>query len=127
MLPGRRSATGHYLAPRRAGRRPGHAQVRQHLDQNGNRERFDDSYDLVYSAGLFDCLKDRAVRAAGGSAGIGNFDVANPTRPLMELILDWPLYSSVGRRPRSHFSNLGTGMTVEREATGINLFAVIGA
>ena len=111
--------------------------MRQHLDQNGNRERFDDSYDLVYSAGLFDCLKDRAVRAVargawpphapGGSAGIGNFDVANPTRPLMELILDWPLYSSVGRRPRSHFSNLGTGMTVEREAAGINLFAVIGA
>ncbi len=57
-----------------------------------------DSYDLVYSAGLFDYLKDRAARAAGarlagalapgGSAVIGNFDVANPTRSLMELILD---------------------------------------
>ena len=50
----------------------------------------DDSYDLVYSAGLFDYLKDPAVRAAGtrlvdalapgGHAVIGNFDVANPRR-----------------------------------------------
>src|ERR1022692_354193 len=97
----------------------------------------DDSYDLVYSAGLFDYLKDRAVRAAaarlvaalapGGSAVIGNFDVANPTRPLMELILDWQLYLRSADDLRGHFSDLGTGMTVEREATGINLFAVIGA
>jgi hypothetical protein len=58
---------------------------------------------------------------------IGNFDVANPTRPLMKLILDWPLYHRSADDLRSHFSDLGTGMTVEPEATGINLFAVIGA
>ena len=96
-----------------------------------------DSYDLVYSAGLFDYLKDPAVRAAGarlvdalapgGHAVIGNFDVANPTRPLMELILDWPLYHRSDDDLGRLFDGLGSGMSVEREATGVNLFAVIGA
>jgi extracellular factor (EF) 3-hydroxypalmitic acid methyl ester biosynthesis protein len=59
-------------------------------------EGLDNSYDFIYSAGLFDYLNDRVVRTAGarlvdalapgGTALIGNFDVANPTRPLMELI-----------------------------------------
>jgi extracellular factor (EF) 3-hydroxypalmitic acid methyl ester biosynthesis protein len=100
-------------------------------------EGLDDSYDLVYSAGLFDYLKDRAARAAGarlvdalapaGNAVIGNFDVANPTRPFMELVLDWPLYHRSADDLRSLFGDLGRGMTVEREAAGVNLFAVIGA
>ncbi len=100
-------------------------------------EGLDDSYDLVYSAGLFDYLKDRAARAAGarlvdaltpgGTAVIGNFDVANPTRPFMELILDWPLYHRSADDLRLLFADLGSGMTIEKEATGVNLFAVIGA
>jgi hypothetical protein len=97
----------------------------------------DDSYDLVYSAGLFDYLTDRTVRAAGerlvaalepgGTAVIGNFDVANPTRPFMELVLDWPLHHRSADDLRGLFSGLGTGVTIEREAAGVNLFAVIGA
>jgi extracellular factor (EF) 3-hydroxypalmitic acid methyl ester biosynthesis protein len=65
--------------------------------------------------------------APAGHALIGNFDVANPTRAFMEQILDWPL------RPRSAddlgrlFDGLGSGISIEREATGVNLFAVIGA
>ncbi len=100
-------------------------------------EGLDDSYDLVYSAGLFDYLKDLAVRAAGtrlvdalapgGHAVIGNFDVANPTRPFMELILNWPLYHRSADDLRRLFDGLGSGMSIEREATGVNLFAVIGA
>lgn len=94
-------------------------------------------YDLIYSAGLFDYLKDRTARAAaarlvgtlapGGHALIGNFAIANPTRPLMELILDWPLHHrSVGDLDRL-FGDIGTGITIEQEATGVNLFAVISA
>jgi extracellular factor (EF) 3-hydroxypalmitic acid methyl ester biosynthesis protein len=101
-------------------------------------EGLDDSYDLVYSVGLFDHLKDLPVRAAGtrlvdalapgGHAVIGNFDVANPTRPFMELILDWPLYHRSADDLRRLFDGLGTGISIEREATGVNLFAVmIGA
>jgi hypothetical protein len=97
----------------------------------------DDSYDLIYSAGLFDYLNDRAVRRAaarlvaalaqGGSAVIGNFSVANPTRPFMELILDWPLHHRTADDLRHLFGDLGSRVSVEQETTGINLFAVIDA
>jgi extracellular factor (EF) 3-hydroxypalmitic acid methyl ester biosynthesis protein len=95
------------------------------------------SYDLIYSAGLFDYLKDRTARAAGarlvealapdGHAVIGNFAHANPTRPLMELILDWPLHHRSASDLHQLFGDLGSGITIEQEATGVNLFAVISA
>jgi hypothetical protein len=94
-------------------------------------------YDLIYSAGLFDYLKDRTARAAGarlvdalapaGDAVIGNFGTANPTRPLMELILDWPLQHRSASDLHQLFGNIGTSMTIEQETTGVNLFAVISA
>jgi len=97
----------------------------------------DGSYDLIYSAGLFDYLKDRTASAAGvrlvdaltpgGSAVIGNFGAANPTRPLMDLILDWPLHHRSASDLRRLFGDLGTSMTIEQEATGVNLFAVVSA
>ena len=95
------------------------------------------SYDLIYSAGLFDYLNDRTARAAGarlvaalapgGTAVIGNFGTANPSRPMLELILDWPLHHRSASDLRRLFGDLGTGMTIEQEATGINLFAAISA
>ncbi len=97
----------------------------------------DGSHDLIYSAGLFDYLKDRTASAAGvrlvdaltpgGSAVIGNFGAENPTRPLMELILDWPLHHRSASDLRRLFGDIGTSMTIEQEATGVNLFAVIRA
>ena len=93
------------------------------------------SYDLIYSAGLFDYLKDRTARAAGarlvaalapgGHVLIGNFGTANPTRPLMELILDWPLQHRSASDLRQLFGGIGTGITIEQEPSGVNLFAVI--
>ena len=95
------------------------------------------SYDLIYSAGLFDYLTDRAARAAGvrlvaalapgGTAVIGNFGLANPSRPMMELVADWPLLHRSASDLRRLFGDLGGGMTIEQEAAGVNLFAVIGA
>jgi hypothetical protein len=95
------------------------------------------SYDLIYSAGLFDYFNDRTARAAssrlvealapGGHAVIGNFGTVNPTRPLMELILDWPLHHRSASDLRQLFGDIGTGITIEHEGTGINLFAVISA
>jgi hypothetical protein len=100
-------------------------------------EGLHDSYDLVYSAGLFDYLKDRTARAAGarlvdavapgGTAVIGNFGDADPSRPLIELVLDWPLHHRSASDLRRLFGDIGTGMTIEQETTGVNLFAVIGA
>jgi hypothetical protein len=100
-------------------------------------EGLNGSYDLIYSAGLFDYLKDRTARAAGarlvaalapgGTAVIGNFGTANPSRAMLELILDWPLHHRSASDLRRLFGDLGTGMTIEQEATGINLFAAISA
>jgi len=95
------------------------------------------SYDLIYSAGLFDYLTGRTARAAGarlvealapgGHAVIGNFGTANPTRPLLELILDWPLHHRSPSDLHQLFGDFGTGLTIEQETTGVNLFAVISA
>jgi hypothetical protein len=95
------------------------------------------SYDLIYSAGLFDYLKDRTARAAGvrlvaalapgGTAVIGNFGDANPSRPLMELFTDWPLLHRSASDLRRLFGDIGSSMTIEQETTGVNLFSVISA
>ena len=95
------------------------------------------SYDLIYSAGLFDYLTDRSAHAAaarlvralapGGHAVIGNFGTTNRTRALMELILDWPLHHRSAGDLRKLFADLGSGVTIEQEPTGVNLFAVISA
>ena len=100
-------------------------------------EGLNGSYELIYSAGLFDYLNDRTARAAGarlvaalapgGTAVIGNFGTAIPSRPMLELILDWPLHHRSASDLRQLFGDLGTGMTVEQEATGVNLFAAISA
>jgi hypothetical protein len=95
------------------------------------------SYDLIYSAGLFDYLKDQTARAAGarmvaalapdGQALIGNFDPVNATRAFQELILDWPLLHRTSGDLRRIFDGLGAGLTVEKKPAGVNLFAVISA
>src|SRR5215469_5852182 len=100
-------------------------------------EGLNGSYDLIYSAGLFDYLKNRTARAAGarlvqaltpgGHALIGNFAVANPTRPLMELILDWPLHHRSASDLHQLFGGIGADLAIEQEATGVNLFAAISA
>jgi hypothetical protein len=65
--------------------------------------------------------------APDGHAVIGNFGTTNRTRPLMELILDWPLHHRSASDLCQLFADLGTGVTVEQEPTGVNLFAVITA
>ena len=43
----------------------------------------------------------------------------------MEIVLDWPLYHRSPEGLSRLFGGLGSGMVVEREATGVNLIAVI--
>lgn len=92
-------------------------------------------YDLVYSAGLFDYFSDPVAQIAaqklmnavapGGRLTIGNFDVSNPTRFLMELVLDWQLLYRSEEDMKRLFSQIPGQMTIEREGMGINLFCVI--
>ena len=58
---------------------------------------------------------------------IGNFGAANPSRAWQELVLDWPLLYRSASDLRALFGGIGTGIAIEQEATGINLFAVISA
>lgn len=94
--------------------------------------------DLIYSAGLFDYLGDRAFRllltnlykslSAEGSLAIGNVASHNSSRWVMEYVLEWFLIhrspsdlegmcSDLDPKPRS--------VTVSSEPSGINLFLIV--
>ncbi len=95
-----------------------------------------DSYDLVWSAGLFDYLTDdqfvfilkkmRSFLRQEGKMIIGNFSENNPSQYIMELIGDWYL----NHRSPELLTTLGVAagfewenIDVEQEELGINLFA----
>jgi predicted acylesterase/phospholipase RssA len=62
--------------------------------------------DIIYSLGLFDYLEDKvAIRMIqslygflnpGGVLLVGNFDVTNPSRALMEAVMEWYLIHRTG-------------------------------
>jgi len=91
--------------------------------------------DLIYSAGLFDYFTDPVVVMSaqlimkhlkpGGTAIIGNFDSDNPTRPLMEAILDWNLIHRSESEMLGLFSQASKKLKVEKEESKINLFVVM--
>jgi SAM-dependent methyltransferase len=93
------------------------------------------SYDLIYSAGLFDYLSDPVAQLAaqrlfsslrkGGRLIIGNFDLENPTLPLMELAWDWHLIYRSPEDLIKLFNHIGADIKIEKEELGINLFSVI--
>jgi extracellular factor (EF) 3-hydroxypalmitic acid methyl ester biosynthesis protein len=91
--------------------------------------------DLIYSAGLFDYFTDPVVVMSaqlimrhlrpGGRAIVGNFDSDNPTRPLMEAILDWNLIHRTEEEMTKLFSQASQKLKIEREDSKINLFVVM--
>lgn len=92
-------------------------------------------YDLIYSAGLFDYLSDPvALMAAnqlfkslrpGGKLVIGNFNISNPSRGVMEYALDWELIHRSEQDLLNLFKDTGGRQTIEKETLDINLFCVI--
>ena len=93
--------------------------------------------DLVYSIGLIDYFEDDVVvrlldfihgaLRPGGRAIVGNFHPRNPTRAMLDHVLDWPLI----HRDEQDMSRLFLRSAfarpcarVELEALKINLFAV---
>jgi len=104
-------------------------------NKNVIRHTPDKKYDLLWSAGLFDYFKDKhfvfllkryyEFVAEGGKMVIGNFNIENPSRKIMEVLGDWFLYH------RSEKELLGfarqaaipeDSVRVIREPLGINLF-----
>ncbi len=92
-------------------------------------------FDVIYSAGLFDYLSEPVAQMAatrlfnslkpGGSLIIGNFNLFNPTLPLMDLAWDWHLIYRSPEDLAKMFAPVGGSITVEQEDLGINLFCVI--
>ena len=110
-----------------------------HLEvQNVLRLRTDKTYDLIWSAGLFDYLEDSTIVLLlkrlwkylkdDGQIIFGNFGPNNPTRKGMELVSRWYLiHRSVDelielcKKAGIPFREL----EIESEPLGINLFCVI--
>jgi extracellular factor (EF) 3-hydroxypalmitic acid methyl ester biosynthesis protein len=91
--------------------------------------------ELIYSAGLFDYLDERAFSRIvgvlyealvdGGCMAVGNVAAHNPSRWIMEYFAEWFLIHRTPDELRTLAAGLTPGpsaLTVEAEATGINLF-----
>ena len=92
-------------------------------------------YPLVWSAGLFDYLDDRRFKflllrlyefvAPGGELVIGNFSNYNPSRPYMEVMMDWKLHHR-GPEALTHLAQdcgiPNDCIHIGQEPEGINLF-----
>jgi extracellular factor (EF) 3-hydroxypalmitic acid methyl ester biosynthesis protein len=91
-------------------------------------------YDLIWSAGLFDYLSDKAFKMLivrfynylnkGGEMVIGNFSILNPTKHYMDL-MGWKLIHRSKDELVDIAISCGIGsksITVDREPAGVNLF-----
>jgi SAM-dependent methyltransferase len=105
------------------------------IQRNIFRYNTTDTYDLIWSAGLFDYLNDdqfvfiikkmRAFLNENGKMIIGNFSENNPSQYCMEIAADWYL----NHRSPELLTELGVAagfdsndIKVEQEELGINLF-----
>lgn len=112
-----------------------HSEEINFVEKNIFRYEADKTFDIVWSAGLFDYFNDSvfvkvvkkfaAWTNPGGEVIIGNFSTYNPTRAFMELFGDWYLH----HRSAEHLINLAVqagvaekNIRVEREPEGVNLF-----
>jgi len=104
-------------------------------NQNVIRFNPEKKYSLIWSAGLFDYFKDKhfvymvkkyyEFVEDGGEMIIGNFNVENPSRKIMEVLGDWFLY----HRSQSELFDFALragipqqNIEIIKEPLGINLF-----
>ncbi len=111
-----------------------HDNIKRLIVEKGNHRDLYGGLDLVYSAGLFDYLSDRASNRLihklysflkpGGLLVIGNFGLYNPQRFIMEYGAEWFLI----HRGEYEFRMLAEDLpglpmlSVEKEPEGVNLF-----
>ncbi|MCF8366489.1 MAG: class I SAM-dependent methyltransferase [Bacteroidales bacterium] len=104
-------------------------------NQNVIRYTPEKKYDLIWSAGLFDYFKDKhfvfmikkyyEFVNEGGEMIIGNFNVENPSRKIMEVLGDWFLYHREAEELIEFAVRAGIpfeNIEVISEPLGINLF-----
>jgi len=94
-----------------------------------------ESYDLIWSAGLFDYFKAKhfvflvkkyvEYLNDGGELIIGNFSIDNPSRKIMEILGDWFLYHRSEEDLITYAVQAGvpeSKVSIMKEPLGINLF-----
>lgn len=95
----------------------------------------DKKYDLIWSAGLFDYFKAKhfvyllkkyyEFLNEGGTMIIGNFNINNPSKRIMEILGDWFLHHRSIEELKSFARQAGISddkIDVFQEPLGINLF-----
>ncbi|HHT9121785.1 MAG TPA: class I SAM-dependent methyltransferase [Candidatus Wunengus sp. YC63] len=100
----------------------------------------DKQFDLIWSAGLFDYVNDKAFKALlkclysalrkGGELVVGNFSHNNPTRDYMEILGGWVLIYRSTEELRSLARSIGienSRIKIYKETEGVNLFLHIKA
>ena len=105
------------------------------LKANAFRFNTENRFPLVWSAGLFDYLDDRRFKFlltrlyefvdTGGELVIGNFSDYNPSRPYMEVMMDWKLHHrgiDVLTQLALDCGIAAANIHVGKEPEGINLF-----
>jgi extracellular factor (EF) 3-hydroxypalmitic acid methyl ester biosynthesis protein len=108
------------------------------INHNVIRFKPENAYDMIWSAGLFDYFKDKhfvflikkyfPYLKPGGEMIIGNFNVENPSRRIMEILGDWFLYhrSEEELKRFAHQADIeASAINVLAEPLGINLFLQI--
>jgi extracellular factor (EF) 3-hydroxypalmitic acid methyl ester biosynthesis protein len=95
------------------------------------------SFDLVYCAGLFDYLSDNVCTtlveifydlvAPGGLVLVSNVDASNPSRGWMECMVDWYLVYRNARQMREIMPEgiPGDAVRIFSEVSSVNIFAEI--
>ncbi|MCK5846278.1 MAG: methyltransferase domain-containing protein [Bacteroidales bacterium] len=95
----------------------------------------DKKYDMIWSAGLFDYFKEKhfvyllkkyyEYLNEGGEMIIGNFDIKNPSKKIMEILGDWFLHHRSEDELKKYAIQAGIDknkIDVFKEPLGINLF-----
>ncbi len=107
----------------------------EYIHKNAFRYKTQKKYDLIWSAGLFDYFSDKLfvhltnkmyqLLEEDGELVIGNFSENNPSRGMMEVILQWYLH----HRSEEKLVELAllagveeNKIDVKSEQTGVNLF-----
>jgi extracellular factor (EF) 3-hydroxypalmitic acid methyl ester biosynthesis protein len=112
-----------------------HLHLLNFMNKNVIRFTPDKQYDLIWSAGLFDYFKDKhfvflikkfyAYIRTGGEMIIGNFNIENPSKKIMEILGDWFLYHRSIAELEEFAVRAGVPkrcIEVLQEPLGINLF-----
>jgi extracellular factor (EF) 3-hydroxypalmitic acid methyl ester biosynthesis protein len=108
--------------------------IKRLIVEKGNGRDLYAGVDIVYTAGLFDYLSDRASNRLihklysflkpGGLLVIGNFGLYNPQRFIMEFGAEWFLIHRGEYELKGLAGDLpgNPSITVEKEPEGVNLF-----